>query len=567
MEKSFFTGENVSKTSSPKSIEPVISHTREKAGTQHDPIQNIIQRSEFGVRGPSLESLALELSSLPAAQRMEAAQYLQRTKGNGFVQRLAVQMRTSSGDGNGYERDRLQGQWGQDALAAGSPETKSGILEKLKAGVEKLSGLSVDDVRVHYNSPKPEGLQAFAYTQGNQIYMAPGKESHLPHEFWHDIQQKQGRVSPRFQMKDSMINDDASLEKEASVMGSKALAEGQGALPSDMQNSPPERGASSGGHRLQNAYAPVKQASKMGSTASKVVQRWLVDDLKSGKTKKVIAGEKHRSIDQSKEKRKWSEYGINLFYENEPITGPGIKPDPPILRALQIWSPNYHFSQCVWLEIIERGLHWGLFAEQGIVNASEWLEKMKAESLPLLDSLTKTSSESSSFSSSFSSSSSTSSSSSSKFFYVEINKFIDILSVLIAKLAYINSKFHAAKAKSARDFAANLRLDGVTLAEFAAYMVDASTKANNILIEIFYGSPYRDVPPGKLIEEGEFNVVKVQKARSRAMLDNFKNADCEKIIYKVGDLHVSDIYEIIHKSHMPIPPNMVVLDQVQYERE
>ena len=37
-------------------------------------------------------------------------------------------------------------------------------------------------------------MQARAYTQGSEIYMAPGQERHLAHEAWHVVQQKQGRV-------------------------------------------------------------------------------------------------------------------------------------------------------------------------------------------------------------------------------------------------------------------------------------------------------------------------------------------------------------------------------------
>lgn len=100
----------------------------------------------------------------------------------------------------------------------------TGLPDRLKAGVENLSGYSMDDVRVHYNSAKPAQLQALAYTQGTEIHVASGQEHHLPHEAWHVVQQKQGRVIPTVQMKDNVnINDNAGLEKEADVMGLKAL--------------------------------------------------------------------------------------------------------------------------------------------------------------------------------------------------------------------------------------------------------------------------------------------------------------------------------------------------------
>ncbi|MGK7944151.1 MAG: DUF4157 domain-containing protein, partial [Microcystaceae cyanobacterium] len=99
----------------------------------------------------------------------------------------------------------------------------TGLPDDLKAGVENLSGYSLDDVRVHYNSPKPAQLQAKAYTKGTEIHVASGQEEHLPHEAWHVVQQMQGRVKPTVQMESSVnVNDDYSLEKEADMMGKKA---------------------------------------------------------------------------------------------------------------------------------------------------------------------------------------------------------------------------------------------------------------------------------------------------------------------------------------------------------
>jgi hypothetical protein len=104
---------------------------------------------------------------------------------------------------------------------------RTGLPDKLKAGVENLSGYSLDDVKVHYNSAKPAELQAHAYAKGTDIHVAPGQEQHLPHEAWHVVQQKQGRVRPTRQLKGKVsVNDDAGLEKEADVMGSRANQKG-----------------------------------------------------------------------------------------------------------------------------------------------------------------------------------------------------------------------------------------------------------------------------------------------------------------------------------------------------
>lgn len=101
---------------------------------------------------------------------------------------------------------------------------KTGLPDNLKNGIENLSGHAMDDVKVHYNSAKPAQLNAHAYAQGSQIHLASGQEKHLPHEAWHVVQQKQGRVKPTKQLKGNVgINDDKSLENEADVMGVKAL--------------------------------------------------------------------------------------------------------------------------------------------------------------------------------------------------------------------------------------------------------------------------------------------------------------------------------------------------------
>jgi len=102
-------------------------------------------------------------------------------------------------------------------------ENNTGLPDNLKSGIENLSGISMDDVKVHYNSNKPATLQAHAYAQGTDIHVSPGQEKHVPHEAWHVVQQKQGRVKPTMQLKDNVnVNDDKGLEKEADVMGEKA---------------------------------------------------------------------------------------------------------------------------------------------------------------------------------------------------------------------------------------------------------------------------------------------------------------------------------------------------------
>ena len=97
----------------------------------------------------------------------------------------------------------------------------TGLPDNLKAGVESLSGFSMDDVKVHYNSSQPATVQALAYTQGTDIHVAPGQEMHLPHEAWHVAQQLAGRVEPTTEVGGMPVNDNIDLEHEADVMGAR----------------------------------------------------------------------------------------------------------------------------------------------------------------------------------------------------------------------------------------------------------------------------------------------------------------------------------------------------------
>jgi len=120
------------------------------------------------------------------------------------------------------EEEPLQGRFAT-AQAKAEPN-RTGMPDGLKTGIESLSGMDMSSVRVHSNSDKPAQLNALAYAQGNDIHLAPGQEQHLPHEAWHVVQQRQGRVQPTTQMQGVGINDDHALESEADAMGARALS-------------------------------------------------------------------------------------------------------------------------------------------------------------------------------------------------------------------------------------------------------------------------------------------------------------------------------------------------------
>ncbi len=108
----------------------------------------------------------------------------------------------------------------------------AGLPAPLRQGIEALSGLSMDSVRVHADSAEPARLGALAFAQGHDIHLGPGQEQHLPHEAWHVVQQLQGRVQPTLQLRAAVPgNDDAALEHEADVMGQRALQVSAGPAP------------------------------------------------------------------------------------------------------------------------------------------------------------------------------------------------------------------------------------------------------------------------------------------------------------------------------------------------
>lgn len=102
-------------------------------------------------------------------------------------------------------------------------ENNTGLPDNLKSGMENLSGMSLDHVKVHRNSDKPAAVQAHAYAQGSDIHLASGQEKHLPHELGHVVQQAQGRVRPTTSVNGMAVNDSTTLEKEADSMGARAL--------------------------------------------------------------------------------------------------------------------------------------------------------------------------------------------------------------------------------------------------------------------------------------------------------------------------------------------------------
>jgi hypothetical protein len=161
-----------------------------------------------------------------AAQRQEPEEELQmktlqRVGPDEEEMPLQGRFATAQLQGGPEEEELLQGRFAP--VQAKAEPNQTGMPDSLKAGIESLSGMDMASVRVHANSEKPAQLNALAYAQGNDIHLAPGQEQHLPHEAWHVVQQRQGRVQATTQLQGVGINDDQALESEADAMGAQAL--------------------------------------------------------------------------------------------------------------------------------------------------------------------------------------------------------------------------------------------------------------------------------------------------------------------------------------------------------
>jgi hypothetical protein len=175
---------------------------------------------------PRMEEHAATLSRIPfSIQRHEFIMRLNQAYGERYVQRLVESVRAQAKPTiqRQEEEEELQMQASElEKSKAINKENNTGMPDSLKTGIENLSGIAMDDVKVHYNSTKPAEVQALAYAQGSDIYVAPGQESSLPHEAWHVVQQKKGEVKTGARIGGYNVSIDPKLEEEADIMGVEA---------------------------------------------------------------------------------------------------------------------------------------------------------------------------------------------------------------------------------------------------------------------------------------------------------------------------------------------------------
>ena len=197
----------------------------QKAAPQHASAKTQPTARQGGTALPSMLSDRVHSSPLMVAQR-------QRVEGINNSPRMVEQRNEFEGMLGIAQRVKKEHSLQRKAAAESAPQLEklpakqanhTGLPDNLKSGIESLSSMAMDHVKVHYNSPQPGQLNALAYAQGSEIHVAPGQEKHVPHEAWHVVQQMQGRVQATTQAKGIGINDDPGLEQEATTMGARAL--------------------------------------------------------------------------------------------------------------------------------------------------------------------------------------------------------------------------------------------------------------------------------------------------------------------------------------------------------
>jgi hypothetical protein len=196
---------------------------REKPDVSTAPAQGMFQSRPFVVQSKTAEqSQQPDLkTSLMRAQRY--GHHLSRMQPAGVSAPKAVQPK--QGNGQQIESDRSKT---PQALQAATVQlqAETNVSDKaLIASTAKVTGVPLhkDEINIEENSTEPAEYGAHAYTQGNNVKIAPGQEHNKAHELVHVAQQKEGGVEGTKEVNGQPVNDDPKLEKEADVLGAKAL--------------------------------------------------------------------------------------------------------------------------------------------------------------------------------------------------------------------------------------------------------------------------------------------------------------------------------------------------------
>lgn len=167
--------------------------------------------------------------------------------------------------------DEFRGMFGQadrvKEMRQAAPRPSSGgtpLDDTMRTRFERRFGLSMDDVRVYHNSPKPAELGALAYAKGTDIFVGPGQERHLEHELGHVVQQKFGQVQPTMTIDGLPVNMDQALEHGAdtlSISGNQA-EQGDSVVQMVLPHMRHQLGSDCGFHALARAISKLTGAKE-----------------------------------------------------------------------------------------------------------------------------------------------------------------------------------------------------------------------------------------------------------------------------------------------------------------
>lgn len=95
----------------------------------------------------------------------------------------------------------------------------SQVVQTMKR-IEQKTGVDMKGITVRFNSSVPSQFQARALAQGgSRVEIGPGNADCVNHELGHIVQQRLGMVRPTGTMNHAAVNDDKTLERQATSIG------------------------------------------------------------------------------------------------------------------------------------------------------------------------------------------------------------------------------------------------------------------------------------------------------------------------------------------------------------
>lgn len=169
----------------------------ERSGVvQRKSTQAVRSQSEHKQSSPPANVLQRTATKHPAALKPADILALQRTVGNRAVQRMLIQRRVDTED-----------------------------LRRL-GPVRSMEHGAVDNVRVHNNSARAAEFFGRSFThRSDPHFPRPLEEDRIPHEAWHAVQPRLGRVRPTVQLKLAVGPANDHYEQEADRVAASVMSE------------------------------------------------------------------------------------------------------------------------------------------------------------------------------------------------------------------------------------------------------------------------------------------------------------------------------------------------------